>query len=102
MRGKKTGGRQKGIPNKAPSKAALAQAVAKVAVGEGISPLEYMLGIMRDPLANPERRDDMAKAAAPYLHAKLASVEHSGPGGGAIPLSIGVRFVNPDGSVSGS
>jgi hypothetical protein len=31
-------------------------------------PLEYMLRVMRDPAASHARRDDMAKAAAPYLH----------------------------------
>ena len=42
------------------------------------TPLEYMLRIMRDEAAVSTRRDDMAKAAAPYLHARLSSVEHTG------------------------
>jgi hypothetical protein len=37
------------------------------------SPLEYMLAVMRDPLADFRRRDDMAKAAAPFIHAKITS-----------------------------
>lgn len=44
----------------------------------GESPLEYMLRVMRDSEAPLDRRDDMARAAAPYVHAKLAAVEHSG------------------------
>jgi hypothetical protein len=39
-------------------------------------PLQYMLSIMRDPTVDDDRRDEMAKAAAPYLHPKLAAVEH--------------------------
>lgn len=41
----------------------------------GMLPLSYMLKVMRDPTAHINRRDDMAKAAAPYLHPRLASVE---------------------------
>ena len=36
-------------------------------------PLEYMLAVMRDPLADVRRRDKMAKAAAPYCHEKHAA-----------------------------
>jgi hypothetical protein len=43
-----------------------------------------MLKVMRDGKADPGRRDDMAKAAAPYVHPKLASMQHSGPRGGPI------------------
>jgi hypothetical protein len=34
-----------------------------------------MLSVMRDPLAAPERRDQMAIASANYVHAKLAVTE---------------------------
>jgi hypothetical protein len=33
-------------------------------------PLDYMLAVLRDEAAEPARRDEMAKLAAPYLHAK--------------------------------
>ena len=39
---------------------------------EGKSPLDYMLDIMRNPKVDGERRDEMAKAAAPYVHARRA------------------------------
>jgi hypothetical protein len=42
---------------------------------QGISPLEYMLAVLRDETAETGRRDEMAKASAPYLHPRLASVE---------------------------
>jgi len=34
------------------------------------SPLEYMLSVMNNPAAHPERRDRMAVAAAPYFHVR--------------------------------
>jgi hypothetical protein len=68
-RGRKTGGRQKGSRNRATEEA---RAAAKAT---GILPLDYMLTVMRDPEADHKRRDAMAMAAAPYLHAKLCSVE---------------------------
>jgi hypothetical protein len=33
---------------------------------------------MRDTSQPVERRDEMAKAAAPYFHAKLQSIQHAG------------------------
>ncbi|WP_332823273.1 hypothetical protein [Stutzerimonas kunmingensis] len=37
-----------------------------------------MLQIMRDEAADEAKRLDAAKAAAPYVHPRLAAVEHSG------------------------
>jgi hypothetical protein len=76
--GKKTGGRQKGSRNKATARRE--REISK----SGITPLEYMLKVMRNPKASDDRRDDMAKAAAPYVHPKLASLQHTGRGGGPI------------------
>lgn len=44
----------------------------------GISPLEYMLSLVRDVSLDRDTRLDAAKSSAPYLHARLAAVEHSG------------------------
>lgn len=41
----------------------------------GDLPLDYMMRIMRDNRMPKARRDEMAKAAAPYFHSKLSSVE---------------------------
>lgn len=41
-------------------------------------PLDYMLAVMRDPKADPDRRDAMARAAAPFLHARIAAIEPIG------------------------
>ena len=45
---------------------------------QGMSPIEYMLEVMRDPDAPAYRRDEMAKSAAQYMHARLNSVEVGG------------------------
>lgn len=77
-KGRKTGGRQKGTPNKASAvkEAALAQT--------RITPLEFLLNIMRGTAcpsdAAPEIKVAMvgmqfeaAKAAAPYVHPRAGS-----------------------------
>ena len=44
------------------------------AVSAGLSPLEYMLAVMRDDGEEDARRDRMAMAAAPYLHQRAAEL----------------------------
>ncbi len=70
--GIKTGGRQKGTPNRA-----TVQRQQEVAES-GLTPLEYLLSIMRDEQAVIDIRIDAAKAAAPYIHPRLAAIDHSG------------------------
>jgi hypothetical protein len=50
----------------------------KRAAEQSTTPLEYMLKVLNDPRTDQKRRDAMAIAAAPYLHARLAATEHSG------------------------
>lgn len=40
-----------------------------------MSPLDYMLSVMRDPAEDPLRRDRMAMAAAPFVHVKPADAK---------------------------
>lgn len=54
------------------SKAGLAHEVASSAACAGMSPLDYMLSVMRDPQQDPLRRDRMAVAAAPFVHPKAS------------------------------
>jgi hypothetical protein len=71
--GKRPGaGRPKGAASRANEE------VRQEAAATGELPLAYMLRIMRDPSQPVGRRDDMAKAAAPFCHSRLSSVEHSG------------------------
>jgi hypothetical protein len=66
----------------------------KAAAEGGIMPLDYMLGVLRDEGQEAAIRMDAAKAAAPYVHAKLASVEHSGKDGGDIGIVFKTVYEN--------
>jgi hypothetical protein len=72
--GERRGGRQKGTPNRVN-----ALKRAEIAAS-GETPLDYMLRIMRDETVDPERRDQMARSAAPYLHAKLQAIGEANVG----------------------
>ena len=54
------------------SKTTKTRDIAVRAAAEGISPVEFMLNIMRDESADMERREAMAKACAPFCHPRLA------------------------------
>jgi hypothetical protein len=58
------------------------------ALSEGKLPLDYMLEVMRDPNADPKRRDKMAEVLAPYFHSKRAVIEHTGKDGQPIQINI--------------
>lgn len=84
--GKRPGaGRKKGIPNRR-----TVELQEKIA-SEGITPLDFMLQTMRDEKQPHPVRMAAAAAAAPYVHAKLSSVEVGGPGGGPVTVEI-IRF----------
>lgn len=109
--GKRSGaGRKKGSANKR------TREIADKAAAEGITPLEYMLNVMRSPmppelqkavddgslnedvvtaLMNWHRmRYEAAKDAAPYLHPRLTATTVKGTGkDGEIPVSVSVEFV---------
>ena len=89
--GSKSGGRPKGSKNKATH-----ERLAAIAAG-GLTPLEYMLGIMRDPSVEHKRREAMAQASAPYVHARLASTEVKGDADKPIIHKLKIEFV-PAGS----
>lgn len=61
-------GRKAGVPNKR------TLVDREKAAKSGELPLDYMLRVMRDSKKPWERRDEMARSAAPYLHPKLSSV----------------------------
>lgn len=92
--GRKTGGRQKGTPNK--KTAALLERVS----AEGLTPLDVMLQVMREYVEAGDREMalDAAAKAAPYVHPKLSSIaaEVSGPGGGAQVVRVERVIVDPN------
>jgi len=97
--GERRGGRQKGTPNKKTA------ATVKAVKAGGVTPLNYMLNVMRKPIpadAEPQvkvvmigMRFEAAKAAAPYVHPKLAAIEHTGKDGESLfPKRVLIEFVD--------
>ena len=102
------GGRREGAGRKPGSKLTKSQLIAAEAREAGISPLEVQLATMRElwrrAHANGEMDADLAaqacaiaKDCAPYVHPRLASIQHAGPG--VAPASgsvnINVQYVTP-------
>jgi hypothetical protein len=109
MKGKKTGGRLKGTPNKATlAKQARLAKYESGAIGQGCEPLDVMLDNMRWALEEARTEPDPAKVlrlrtyaqtcasdAAPYLHPRLATVVQKGDQDATMRTSIEVSFVVP-------
>lgn len=83
------GGKREGAGRRAGSITKRSREIADKAAQEGITPLEFMLDVLRDEAKPFDARCWAAEKAAPYIHAKLASVEHTGEDGG--PLQIIIR-----------
>lgn len=49
---------------------------------------KFLLAQVKKTAGFRQMAQDAARDAAPYIHPKLASVEHSGPNGGPIKLNI--------------
>jgi hypothetical protein len=82
------GGRRPGAGRKAGAVTSKTRELADRAAEGGILPVDYMLTVLRDPNETPDNRKWAAQQAAPYLHPKLAAVEHSGKDGGPIQVTI--------------
>jgi hypothetical protein len=72
------GGRRAGAGRKPGSVTRKAREIADRSIELGLTPLEYMLILLRDERQDPDKRFEAAKAAAPYVHARLAAVEVTG------------------------
>ena len=98
--GKRLGaGRKKGSLSKATQKRA---DIAIIALDSGITPLDYMLEIMRAPIPTDvdadvrvsmtAQRFEAAKASAPYVHPRLAAIEHTGKDGSPLTPVLNVTI----------
>lgn len=65
--------------------------IADKAASEGLTPLEFMLQILRDEDQETGARFEAAKAAAPYVHPRLANVDANLSGEVGLTVEI-VRF----------
>jgi hypothetical protein len=92
------GGARKNAGRRTGSATKRTREIADKAAEQGLTPLEFMLEIMRtEPSAEIEDqrilqsrlelRFEAAKACAPYMHPRLAAVEVSGPDGGPIQIT---------------
>ena len=80
--GVKTGGRQKGTPNRA------TVAKAEEIAASGLTPLDFMLKLLRDEAQPTDLRLDAAKSAAPYVHPKRAPVNSDGEDSSGIVVVV--------------
>src|SRR5262249_52705254 len=76
------GGRRPGAGRPIGSKNQRSAEIARAAAEEGITPIEVMLGAMRELWAQgtPEAKREaaeIAKDAAPYIHPRLASIDQT-------------------------
>lgn len=69
------GGSRPGAGRKKGQTTKLNDEARRKAADGGLMPLDYLLSIMRNETLPQPDRVDAAKAAAPYVHAKLANVE---------------------------
>jgi hypothetical protein len=77
------GGKRPGAGRKAGAATTRTREIANAVAG-GLTPLEYLTSVYRDVSADESKRIDAAKAAAPYVHARLNSVEMTGKDGGPV------------------
>src|SRR6187200_3106656 len=76
------GGRRRGAGRPLGSKNRRTAEIARAATEAGITPIEVMLGTMRElwALGTPEAKREaaeIAKDAAPYIHPRLASIDQA-------------------------
>ena len=58
------------------------------AASNGILPLDFLLGLMRDPAQNAATRLTAAISAAPYVHPKLATTTLKGDADAPVALEL--------------
>lgn len=88
------GGKREGAGRPAGAANKRTREIADQANREGLTPLEYMLEILRDTTRDPKDRMWAAEKAAPYVHPKLANIEHRGEGeDGAIKVASTVTVI---------
>lgn len=72
------GGKREGAGRPAGAANRMTVEAREAITASGMTPLEYMLKLMRDEGAEEAKRLEAAKSAAPYVHPRLAAVELSG------------------------
>lgn len=79
------GGKRAGAGRPAGAATKKTREAADAAAADGITPLEYMLKVLRDEGQPDERRMWAAEKAAPFMHPRLNAVDHSSRDGTMSP-----------------
>ncbi|MEN5279005.1 hypothetical protein ABE527_18925 [Brucella sp. TWI432] len=90
------GGKREGAGRPAGAVTAKTRDIANKASTDGLTPLEYMLNVLRDNKADPKDRMWAAEKAAPFVHPKLSSVEHKGDEDNPLQTVTRIELVAPD------
>lgn len=105
-KGRKTGGRKKGTPNRATvARQTLAEAGISYALSSGTTPLEVLLRVMR---GGPEAEGitDLqfraAMAAAPFIHPRLTASQVFGPTDGRMTHEDRLRLLEAGPELEGT
>ena len=84
-KGKKTGGRVAGTPNKISTELRLR---GLELLEQKCDPISVMIGILEHPDCSLELRSKVAADLAKYLYVPKKAVEVSGPGGGKLEIVV--------------
>lgn len=87
------GGARAGAGRKPGSATLKTREAANRLAAEGLTPLDYLIGVLRGTQVYHPDKFEAAKAAAPYVHPKLAMVAHTGSDGGAVKVERIERVV---------
>lgn len=85
------GGSRQGSGRKLGAATKRTRAIADKLSQDGITPLEYLLTVMRDVNEDGAKRLDAAKSAAPYIHPRLSTIDANISGDMGLKVEI-VRF----------
>lgn len=94
------GGARPGAGRKAGTANLKTREIADRAAQEGITPLEFMLEVMRNEASEPRDRLNAAVSAAPYMHPRLAAIEHTGRDGKAIQHDVVLEVIGIPGATA--
>lgn len=91
------GGRRDGAGRKPGSATKKTREIADQAAEKGLMPLEVMLNVMRELYSEGDLLGaaSIARHAAPYCHARITTIEHTGRNGKELTQAYGVLCVSP-------
>ena len=88
--GRKAGGRKRGSRTGALSR--------NKKVASGMSPLDFLSAVFRDPKQSMTRRIEAAKCAAPYIHPRISTTDFVPPPQLDYDNEIRITFIDPQGN----